>query len=161
MNTLPAKRYPAGRFLCLAVSTLVLAACGGADEATSPTTAASTTTSSPSATSAPPSTSPTPTAAACASGVEFDLVAVDDEFDVSCLIVPAETTIVIHFDNQDDLISHNVVIRPSDKLTPLFEGELIQGPAQITYTIDPLPIDDYRFFCERHPTRMVVDFTVE
>jgi hypothetical protein len=96
-----------------------------------------------------------------AGGAEFDLVAVDNEFDIRCLTVPAETPIVIHFDNQDEAISHNVVIAPTDSVTPAFEGKLIQGPAQITYMVDGLEVKDYRFFCERHPSAMVVDLTVE
>jgi len=63
------------------------------------------------------------------------------------------------FDNQDTGVPHNVVIFGEDpaknpQATPLFTGEIITGPAKITYNVPALQAGTYFFHCAVHPTTM-------
>ena len=81
------------------------------------------------------------------------VVAVDLEFDTSEIAVPAGSEVAIAFDNRDAGIQHNVaVFDGEDASAPvLFRGELITGPAQITYTFTAPPPGSYYFHCDVHP----------
>ena len=75
----------------------------------------------------------------------------------SCIEVPAGEPFTIQFDNRDDAAAvgqHNIQIFPSadDLTTPLFEGELVSGPAVLDYQVDPLDAGTYFFNCAVHPT---------
>jgi plastocyanin len=85
------------------------------------------------------------TATVTASGIAFDTSTID---------LPANTASTIHFVNQDAGTQHNIAIFPSaDDLTkPLFRGEIITGPAETDYAIDPLKAGQYYFHCDVHPT---------
>ena len=83
-----------------------------------------------------------------------ELVAQDIAFDPTDLTVPAGVPFQIAFDNRDAGQQHNVVIydNPDFSGTPVFEGDLIAGPAQTTYRVDPLAPGSYSFLCVVHPT---------
>jgi plastocyanin len=83
-----------------------------------------------------------------------ELVAQDIAFDPTDLTVPAGVPFEIAFDNRDAGQQHNVAIfdNPDFSGTPVFEGDLIAGPAQTTYRVDPLTPGSYSFLCVVHPT---------
>jgi plastocyanin len=83
-----------------------------------------------------------------------ELVAQDIAFDPTDLTVPAGAPFEIAFDNRDAGQQHNVAIfdNPEFSGTPVFEGDLIAGPAQTTYRVDPLSPGPYSFLCVVHPT---------
>jgi plastocyanin len=83
-----------------------------------------------------------------------ELVAQDIAFNPTDLTVPAGVPFEIAFDNRDAGQQHNVAIydNPDFSGTPVFEGELVTGPAQTTYDVDPLEPGPYSFLCVVHPT---------
>lgn len=101
----------------------------------------------------PPQPDPGPTA-----GTE--IVARDLVFETSDLEFPADTPIMIVLDNQDEAIPHNVSIYVSQGGDPLFQGELVTGPARIDYQIPQLEAGEYFFQCDVHPTTMTGTVTV-
>ena len=82
-----------------------------------------------------------------------NLVAAELAFQPTSLVVPAGVPFEIAFDNQDDGVQHNVDIFESEDFsgTPLFPGELVTGPAAVTYDVDPLEPGTYFFRCVVHP----------
>jgi plastocyanin len=83
-----------------------------------------------------------------------ELVAQDIAFNPTDLTVPAGVPFEIAFDNRDAGQQHNVAIydNPDFSGTAVFEGELVTGPAQTTYLVDPLEPGPYSFLCVVHPT---------
>jgi plastocyanin len=83
-----------------------------------------------------------------------ELVAQDIAFNPTDLTVPAGVPFQIAFDNRDAGQQHNVAIydNPDFSGTALFEGQLVTGPAQTTYDVDPLAPGPYSFLCVVHPT---------
>jgi plastocyanin len=83
-----------------------------------------------------------------------ELVAQDIAFNPTDLTVPAGVPFEIAFDNRDAGQQHNVAIydNPDFSGTAVFEGELVTGPAQTTYDVDPLEPGPYSFLCVVHPT---------
>ena len=75
-------------------------------------------------------------------------------FDTSTIDLPAEKASTIHFVNQDAGTQHNIAIYPSaDDLTnPLFRGDLVTGPGEADYAVDPLKAGTYYFQCDVHTT---------
>jgi len=82
------------------------------------------------------------------------VVAQDIAFDTSTIDLPAGEASTIHFANDDAGVQHNIAIYPSadDLANPLFRGEVITGPDEIDYAIDPLEAGEYYFQCDIHPT---------
>ncbi|MFM8998547.1 MAG: cupredoxin domain-containing protein [Actinomycetota bacterium] len=82
------------------------------------------------------------------------LAAKDIAFTTDALRVPADAPFAIEFDNQDPGIQHNVEIFEAEDFSgePLFQGELVTGPAQITYEVPALAAATYYFNCLVHPT---------
>ena len=56
---------------------------------------------------------------------------------------------MIRFDNKE-AVPHNVEIKDASGTT-VFMGDLITGPAEATYAVDPLPAGTYTFVCTVHP----------
>jgi plastocyanin len=85
------------------------------------------------------------TANVTASGIAFDTSTID---------LPANQPSTIHFVNEDNATQHNIAIYPSadDLANPLFRGELVTGPDEIDYAVDPLEAGEYYFHCDVHPT---------
>lgn len=87
-----------------------------------------------------------------AHGTTVELAAANIAFDPTTLSVPADAPVTIEFDNRDSA-QHNVQIydNPERSGTPVFEGEIITGPATVTYRVDPLSEGTYYFLCVVHP----------
>jgi plastocyanin len=86
-------------------------------------------------------------------------------FEQTSLAFPADTPIELEFDNQEQGAQHNVDIlreNPADNpdQAPLFNGQIITGPASVTYTVQPVPEGEYFFLCEVHPATMQGTITV-
>jgi plastocyanin len=75
-------------------------------------------------------------------------------FDTDTLSIPGGTPTKLVFDNEDAGTPHNVAIYPSesDLANPLFRGDLVTGPATVTYDIPALDPGSYYFHCDVHPT---------
>jgi plastocyanin len=75
-------------------------------------------------------------------------------FDTSTIDLPVDEASTIHFVNDDAGVQHNIAVYPSadDLANPLFRGEVITGPDEIDYAIDPLEAGEYYFHCDIHPT---------
>src|SRR5919106_4669999 len=87
-----------------------------------------------------------------AHGTTVELVAANIAFEPTTLSVPVDAPFTIEFDNRDSA-QHNVQIydNPDFSGTPVFEGELITGPASVAYRVDPLAEGTYYFLCVVHP----------
>jgi plastocyanin len=86
-------------------------------------------------------------------------------FDQKALTAPSDTAFTIAFNNQDPGVQHNIVIATGDPVKDpsaqqLFVGDLVTGPAQFDYQVNPLQTGKYVFYCEVHPTTMFGTFTV-
>lgn len=78
-----------------------------------------------------------------ASGLAFDTDAID---------LPADAPTTITLDNQDAGTPHNIAIYTDESLDEsLFVGELVTGPASMTYDVPPIPAGEYYFHCDVHP----------
>lgn len=100
--------------------------------------------------SAPPSdTGESATASIAAAGLAFD---------TETLSFPANSPVILTFDNQDDVNTtgpHNVSIYADDSLAEtLFKGDLVDGPATVDYEVPALQPGEYFFQCDVHPTMM-------
>jgi plastocyanin len=104
----------------------------------------------------------TPAAAAAGGAVTVDITAADFEFDTETITVPAGAEVTMVFNNQDDGVPHNVAIYESSaQVVEIFVGEVITGPAEITYTFTaPSEPGTYYFQCDVHP-EMNGEFIVE
>lgn len=76
-------------------------------------------------------------------------------FSTSELVLPAGETVDYTFVN-DDSVEHNLSVYPDqeaglDKAGALFEGEIIQGGQETTYSMGPFDPGDYYFQCDIHP----------
>jgi nitrite reductase (NO-forming) len=105
--------------------------------------------------SAPPSGGATGsgTGATCApKGTSLTVMAQTMKFDTGCLAAPAGKPFTIAFMNHDAGVPHNVSIyKDSTAAEVLFKGELVNGPASVTYKVDALPAGTYFFRCDVHP----------
>ncbi|HEX6132268.1 MAG TPA: cupredoxin domain-containing protein [Actinomycetota bacterium] len=94
----------------------------------------------------------------------LDIVAENTAFDPTCLVGPAAEPFEINFDNRDDVNAtgpHNVAIYTEQGGDDLFVGELINGPEQVTYPVDPIDAGEYFFQCDVHPTMVGTFVAVE
>ncbi len=73
-------------------------------------------------------------------------------FDTKLLIVPADRPFDLVFANNESGVPHNVEIADSSaRETKFLEGEVITGPAEVTYQVPALAPGDYYFLCAVHP----------
>ena len=88
--------------------------------------------------------------------VTISLTAKGIAFDKTTLSVPAGKPFAIAFDNQDSRIQHDVQIFDNESFTgtPLLNGEIVTGPAKVTYEAPALDPGTYYFHCSVHPTQM-------
>jgi plastocyanin len=147
---------------------LVLAACSSGSEpgwtfapTPSPTAAPSVAPSASGGASSAPSAAPSGSTAPSGGtgGTVLNQVASGVAFQTASFQVPANQPFQIAFDNQDSGIPHNIQIADSSGKF-VFEGDTINGPAQITYNVPALPAGAYKFSCKWHPN-MVGDLTVK
>ena len=88
-------------------------------------------------------------------------MAIDSVFDAQCLAAPAGKSFEIVFDNMDAGIPHNVAIYTDESAgTPLFVGEVFNGPEVVTYEVPALDAGSNWFRCDVHPTTMTGTFVV-
>ena len=71
-------------------------------------------------------------------------------YDVKELEAPANTTFVIHFENKDDSIPHDVDIRLADG-TVVVDNPLVTTVGDANYVFDGLDAGTYTFICSVHP----------
>jgi len=88
--------------------------------------------------------------------VTISLTAKGIAFEETSLSVPAGKPFAIAFDNQDAGIQHDVQIFDNETFTgtPLLDGEIVTGPAKVTYEAPPLDPGTYYFHCSVHPAQM-------
>jgi cytochrome c oxidase subunit 2 len=122
---------------------------------------------SPGASAAPSpaaSGAPSPAASAApspvASAAVLRLVAHNITFDTKELQAPANQPFTIDFDNQDPTVIHNVEIRDASGKT-VFNGDLVTGPKEVTYSVPALSPGSYTFLCTVHPNVMFGTLTVK
>ncbi|MDD3620885.1 MAG: cupredoxin domain-containing protein [Methanofollis sp.] len=94
--------------------------------------------------------------------VTFDLSALDNEFNTDEISVPAGAPVIINFDNQDEGVDHNFAVYETEAATEvIFRGDVITGPAEISYTFAaPEEPGTYFFRCDVHPNQMTGNFIV-
>jgi plastocyanin len=88
------------------------------------------------------------------------IVAQNIAFDTSEISLPAGGQAAIDFDNRDPGIPHNVAVYTEAGGEALFQGEVITGPASITYRFPAPQPGQYYFQCDVHPTTMSGTVTV-
>src|SRR6266508_3778025 len=88
--------------------------------------------------------------------VTISLTAKGIAFDKTKLSVPAGKPFAIAFDNQDAGIQHDVQVFDKESFTgtPLVNGEIVSGPAKVTYEAPALDPGTYYFHCSVHPAQM-------
>jgi len=88
--------------------------------------------------------------------VTISLTAKGIAFDKTKLSVPAGKPFAIAFDNQDAGIQHDVQVFDNESFTgtPLMNGEIVTGPAKVTYEAPALDPGTYYFHCSVHPAQM-------
>ena len=79
-----------------------------------------------------------------------EIGALNVEFTTDAVQVPANTTFVIRFDNQDQGIPHNVEIKGQGGAT-VFLGEVFPGPEVRDYQVPGVAAGEYTFICTVHP----------
>jgi nitrite reductase (NO-forming) len=119
----------------------------GSSPASAPATPAASLGSAP---SSPPAGAGT---AACKpAGTATQVMAMLSKFNTDCLVAPAGKPFTIAMANHDAGVPHNLAIYTDEAATKLlFRGDLVAGPATITYHIGPLPAGRYFFRCDVHP----------
>ncbi len=80
----------------------------------------------------------------------LEVVAEGIAYDVKELEAPADTTFVIHFENKDQAIPHDVDIRLSDG-TVVVDNAILPSVGDVNYVIEPLAAGTYTFICSVHP----------
>jgi plastocyanin len=93
------------------------------------------------------------------SSTSIKLIAANNRFDATCLTAPADQPLEIVFDNQAADFPHNVAIYAGKEA--LFQGEIVTGPRQIRYPIEPLEAGRYVFRCDVHPGLMRGELRVQ
>jgi plastocyanin len=72
-------------------------------------------------------------------------------FDTDQLAFPPDAEVSLTFVNDDSGIPHNVAVYESPGGEPIFQGEVITGPAETTYTFTTPGPGEYYFQCDVHP----------
>ena len=85
-----------------------------------------------------------------ATGSQLHLSAQNIAFDTNHLQAPAGQAFVLEFDNNDPGIPHNVEIKDATGAS-LFKGQIITGPAKVSYQVPALAAGSYTFVCDVHP----------
>jgi plastocyanin len=80
------------------------------------------------------------------------VVAKTISFDVSQIVLKANSTITLTLDNQAAGIPHNLAILTSENGTKIFGQAPFAGPAKETWTFTSPAPGQYFFHCEVHPT---------
>jgi glucose/arabinose dehydrogenase/plastocyanin len=137
------------------VSTTTRQPAGPAPAATLATGTLAVTSSADLQTSVPATSAPSAT-------TQITLTARNFAFDTDRITVPAGSTVVMTFANNDAGIPHNFALY-TDKTakTKIFAGDLVTGIKTVTYTFTaPSAPGDYFFRCDVHPELMTGTFIV-
>lgn len=102
------------------------------------------------ATPAPTNGGGTPAPTGPPSGIVLRESALNIQFEVRELSVPADTPFQIEFENKDANVPHNIEIKGSAGEV-LFMGEIFNGVETRTYDVPALPAGTYTFICTVHP----------
>jgi plastocyanin len=89
----------------------------------------------------PPPTAPPGGAVIVAQGIVFDRAR---------LVVPADTSFALLFENRDGAL-HNVTIYDDAGGQPMFVGEVFTGPGSRSYAVPAIRAGTHRFRCDVHP----------
>jgi plastocyanin len=99
---------------------------------------------------APASAAPTEAASGGSTGATVQISALNIAFEQSEVSAPANTPFVIHFDNKDLSIPHDIQIKDASG-KEMFKGDVVTGPAETDYHVPALPPGTYQFMCTIHP----------
>ena len=85
-------------------------------------------------------------------GPDADVVitALNVNWVVADVIVPADTPFTLALDNQDNAVPHDVVITDGSG-AEVFRTELVTGPAVVVYDVPAISPGQYAFVCTVHP----------
>ncbi|HEY5628449.1 MAG TPA: cupredoxin domain-containing protein [Candidatus Limnocylindrales bacterium] len=156
MSACAAAQPPQWTYAPATASPSANASAGASDGASAATSAAPSAAASAPASAAPASAAASGGSAAPASGsggaasTSLDLTAQNVQFDKTALSAPASTAFVIHFNNQDQGIPHNVTIKDGTG-KDVFKPDLLTGPGKVDYNVPALPAGTYTFYCIVHP----------
>ena len=111
---------------------------------------------------------PQGTAVTTPASVTIDLIAQNMVFDKSTLNASVGAAVTINFTNKDSGIPHYFALYTTGDMATgtasgkIFVGDIITGPASITYTFTaPTKAGTYFFRCDPHATRMTGSFIVQ
>jgi plastocyanin len=111
----------------------------------------------PGGTSPPPSGAPTlgtssppPPPAGGTPVTSLTVVAKNIAFDVSQIVLKANSLVTLTLDNQDPGVPHNLAILTAENGTPIFRKDWFPGPAKETWTFTSPGPGTYFFHCEVH-----------
>ena len=80
----------------------------------------------------------------------LELTARNIDFEPKELVAPTGR-IALTFHNRDEGIPHTVAINDGSG-APLYQGEILTGPADMEVVLDDVPAGTYTFLCTVHPT---------
>jgi glucose/arabinose dehydrogenase/plastocyanin len=109
-----------------------------------------------------PAASPTVTPAGGVKTVPVTLTAKNIAFDTTKITVPAGSTVVMTFINNDAGVPHNFALYTDNSATnKIFAGDIVTGVKTVTYTFTaPAKPGNYFFRCDVHPEMMTGTFVV-
>lgn len=151
-------RRPVLALAIIAVALLVAACAGSAPGWTfAPPTIAPPSQAAPSgeASAVPSEAAPSAGASAAPSdgaggGATVDISALNVEFEQTEVSAPAGAPFVIHFNNKDQGIPHDIEIKDGSGAV-VFKGDLVTGVAEVDYQVPALAAGSYPFICTVHP----------
>jgi plastocyanin len=79
------------------------------------------------------------------------IVAEGLSFNTGELTFPPDADVSLTFRNDDAGIPHNVAVYQSQGGEAIFQGEVINGPAEVTYSFTTPGPGEYYFQCDVHP----------
>ena len=93
---------------------------------------------------------PAPAPSGEASGEVVQLSALNVQWEQKELTAPADTPFTIHFNNKDQSVPHDLVIKDGSGAEK-FRGDLVTGPKEVDYQVPALAAGSYPFVCSVHP----------
>jgi glucose/arabinose dehydrogenase/plastocyanin len=113
-------------------------------------------------TAAVPASTTVPVSTGMGQAVPITLTAENLTFSATTLTAPAGSTVAMTFINKDANMPHNFALYTSQNAnTKIFAGDLVTGPATVTYTFTvPSTPGNYFFRCDIHPELMTGSFVV-
>ena len=97
-----------------------------------------------------PAGSPAAAGSPATAGATLHIAAMNIAFDTDHLEAPAGQGFVLEFANNDPGVPHNVEIKNASGAS-MFKGQIITGPAKMSYQVPALAAGTYMFLCDVHP----------